>query len=72
MSQIVPTPHGNDWKPWGRQLAQYLARYASRLQFKEPTSNVQENGVILWDEATGGPVISKDGQWYPLTLGSPL
>ena len=70
MSMIVPPPNGPDWKAWGRQITQHLSQYASRLQFKETTSSFQENGVILWDEINGYPVISRDGKWEEIVLGS--
>lgn len=30
------------------------------------------NGVIMWDETAGTIVVSKDGAWYPVSLGAVL
>ena len=69
MTQVVPPPRGGDWSVWARQLAAYLARYMPRLQFKDDTSNATENGVIMWDDVNGYPVVSKGNEWVRLIMG---
>lgn len=64
----IPQPIGENWKLWGGQLVRYLLRERPRLQFKATDSNPSENGIILWDEANGYPVVSKNGEWVQIVL----
>jgi hypothetical protein len=68
MSAVFPPPFGPDWKVWARQLSAYLARKMPRLEFKTSTSNPSENGIILWDDTLGYPVVSSDGEWRQIVL----
>ena len=66
---IPQPPHiGPDFAQWGRQLTQYLQRNLSKLGFKSAGDNPSENGVILWDEGSGYPVVSKNGEWRQIVL----
>ena len=56
-------PIGPDFLQWGRQLSLYLQQNLAKLGFKTATDNPSENGVILWDEVNGYPVVSKNGEW---------
>ena len=64
----IPQPIGENWKLWGGQLVRYLLRERPRLQFKATDSNPSENGIILWDEVNGYPVVSKNGEWVQIVL----
>ena len=68
MSAILPPPVGPDWKVWGRQLSTYLGRALSRMQFKAGDPVPAENGILLWDDAAGYPVVSKGGEWRQIIL----
>jgi hypothetical protein len=39
-----------------------------QLGFKETYSSASENGVMLWDNALGYPVVSKNGEWRQIVL----
>jgi len=65
---IIPQPVGEDWKAWGGRLVRYMLRERPRLQFKTADSNPSENGIILWDEVNGYPVVSKNGEWVQVVL----
>jgi len=65
---IIPQPTGTDWKAWGNRLVRYMLRERPRLQFKTADSNPSENGIILWDEVNGYPVVSKNGEWVQIVL----
>lgn len=65
---IIPQPTGTDWKAWGNRLVRYMLRERPRLQFKTADSNPSENGIILWDEINGYPVVSKGGEWVQVVL----
>lgn len=68
MSAVSPPPVGPDWKVWARQITTFLSRALVRLQFKTADDTAAENGVLLWDDTSGYPVISKDGVWRQLVL----
>lgn len=65
---VIPQPIGDDWKAWGGRLVRYMLRERPRLQFKAADSNPSENGIILWDEVNGYPVVSKNGEWVQVVL----
>lgn len=64
----IPQPIGDDWKAWGGRLVRHMLRERPRLQFKAADSNPSENGIILWDETNGYPVVSKNGEWVQVVL----
>ena len=68
MSAIFPPPVGPDWKVWGRQLSAYLGRALSRMQFKVGDPTPSENGILLWDDAAGYPVVSKNGEFRQIIM----
>ena len=68
MSAIFPPPVGPDWKVWGRQLSTYLGRALSRMQFKVGDPVPSENGILLWDDVAGYPVVSKNGEFRQIIL----
>jgi len=68
MSAILPPPIGPDWKVWGRQLSTYLGRALSRMQFKAGNPVPAENGILLWDDVAGYPVVSKNGEFRQIIL----
>ena len=68
MSAILPPPVGPDWKVWGRQLSTYLGRALSRMQFKAGDPVPAENGILLWDDVAGYPVVSKNGEFRQIIL----
>lgn len=61
-------PLGPDWQQWGRQLSSYLSRQLPRLFTKSSGDNPSENGILLWDEVAGYPVVSKNGEWRQVVL----
>ena len=63
-------PVGSDWKVWGRQLVAYLKNSLPKLQWKKSTDNPSENGVILWDEVNGYPVVSKNNEFRQIILAA--
>ena len=68
MTAPVLPPLGPDWKQWGRQLSSYLSRQLPRLFTKSSDDNPSENGILLWDEVAGYPVVSKNGEWRQVVL----
>ena len=68
MTAPVLPPIGPDLRQWGRQLNAYLQRNLTKLFFKTSDDNPSENGVLLWDETGGYPVVSKDGTFRQIVL----
>ena len=68
MAAPVLPPLGPDWAQWGRQLSSYLSRQLPRLFTKSTGDNPSENGIMLWDEVNGYPVVSKNGVWRQVVL----
>jgi hypothetical protein len=68
MAAPVLPPITDNLKAWGRELTTYLQRQLPRLYFKTSTDSPAENGVLLWDETSGYPVISKDGEFRQIVL----
>jgi hypothetical protein len=67
MSRILP-PITLDIKQWAENMRRYLGRALDQLGFKETYSSASENGVMLWDNALGYPVVSKNGEWRQVVL----
>ena len=64
---VLP-PIGPDLRQWGRQLKIYLQQNLAKLGFKTSDDNPSENGVILWDNVNGYPVVSKNGEFRQIVL----
>ena len=64
---VLP-PIGPDFRQWGRQLSLYLQQNLAKLAFKTSDDNPSENGVILWDNVNGYPVVSKNGEFRQVVL----
>lgn len=65
---LVPPPRGPDWQNWARQLSAFLSRQIPQLVFKSSGASAAENGVILWDDVAGYPVVSKSGVFRQIVL----
>lgn len=64
----APPPIGPDLRQWGRQISLYLQRNLAKLAFKTADDNPSENGVILWDDVNGYPVVSKNNEFRQIVL----
>ena len=67
MSRMLP-PITMDLSQWAENLRRYLGRALDQLGFKETYSSASENGVMLWDNVNGYPVVSKNGEWVQVVL----
>lgn len=68
MTGAVPPPVGSDWKVWARQISDFVRRNLTRLQFRNGVDIATDDGIILWDEDNGYPVVSKNGEYARITL----
>tara|TARA_R110000796_G_scaffold79178_6_gene176215 strand:- start:36 stop:683 length:648 start_codon:yes stop_codon:yes gene_type:complete len=59
---------GHDLSVWANDMRRYLGRQLDRLSWRVTGQTAAENGVILWDEAAGYPVVSKNGEWRQILL----
>ena len=66
--QLPPAPLGDKWNIWGERIAKYLTATRNTLQHKDSDSVASENGIIMWDEAEGTVVVSKNGAWVKIEL----
>ncbi len=69
VAPVLP-PIGDNIKAWGNNLTAYLRRQLPRLYFRTTDDNPSENGIILWDDVNGYPVVSKDGEWRQVVLAN--
>lgn len=67
MSRIIP-PLAPDISRWAENMRRYLAKALDQLGFKDASASAAENGVLLWDNTNGYPVVSKDGVWRQIVL----
>lgn len=67
MRQAPPPVHA-DLNTWANSLVRYLQRALGALQFKDSDARATDNGLILWDDVAGYPVVSKDGAWRQIVL----
>jgi len=67
MSRILP-PITVNINQWAENMRRYLGRALDQLGFKETYSSASENGVMLWDNVNGYPVVSKNGEWRQIVL----
>lgn len=65
---VTPPVLGAEVREWARETNLFLRRNLGRLFFKTATDNPSENGVFLWDDTNGYPVVSKGGEFVQLIL----
>tara|TARA_R100000951_G_scaffold18653_1_gene15087 strand:+ start:3355 stop:4008 length:654 start_codon:yes stop_codon:yes gene_type:complete len=68
MTAPVPPHVGPNIFDWARDFSTWTRRALSQLTFKPSDASAIENGQILWDEASGYPVVSKGGNWRQIVL----
>jgi len=61
-------PIGQDIRTWGEDLRRFLARFWDNLSFKTTASTPTDNGILLWDNVNGYPVVSKGDEWRQIIL----
>lgn len=66
--RFPPPPSGASWKEWGERLNDFLKRTTSRLEFKPASESIKDDGMIMWDNQNGYPVVSKNGEWRQVLL----
>lgn len=59
---------GQDLRGWGEELRRFLARFWDNLSFKVDGATPTSNGVLLWDDVNGYPVVSKNNEWRQIVL----
>ena len=61
-------PVGPDLRVWANSLTRALLRGLVRLNFLGQGDVPSENGIILWDDTNGYPVVSKNGEFVQIVL----
>ena len=64
----IPPIIGEDVREWGRNLNLFLRRNLGRIFFKTDEDSPAENGILLWDDTNGYPVVSKGGEFVQVIL----
>ena len=65
---IPPPPLGSSWKIWGERINKFLTSTRNTLQHKDSESKATEDGILMWDEAEGTVVVSKNNVWVKIEL----
>lgn len=65
---VTPPVIGSDMRQYGRELNLFLSRNLGKLFFKQSDDIPADNGIFLWDEAKGYPVVSAGGAFRQLAL----
>lgn len=65
---LAPPPLGPEWKSWGERLVEYLNRVRSKLVFKQAGDSASEDGILLYDNVNGYPVVSVGGEFKQIVL----
>ena len=68
MTAPIPPNVGPDIFDWARSFSTWTRRALTQLVFKPANAAALENGTLLWDEAAGYPVVSKNGVWRQVVL----
>jgi hypothetical protein len=68
MSAPSLPPVGPNLAVWAQQLTRALLRNLVRLNFLSAGDTPSENGIILWDDVNGYPVVSKNGEFRQIVL----
>lgn len=67
-----PPPVTEPLRVWAQGVVTYLQRTASRLAFRRDDARTTEDGVLLWDEVAGYPIVSKGGEYRQIVLADGL
>ena len=68
MTSPIPPTVGPDIFEWARTFTTWTRRALTQLVFKPSGAAAIENGTLLWDDAAGYPVVSKNGEWRQIVL----
>lgn len=63
-------PVGSDLNSWASDMRRFLARSWDALSYRGPLSVASQDGLIMWDAENGYPVVSLNGKWEEIVLGS--
>lgn len=66
----VPPPVSRDLRQWAESIRRYLGLALDQLGYRNVASSASENGVMLWDNEFGYPVVSKDGEFRQLIIAN--
>jgi len=63
-----PSPTAGALDRWAQRLVNYMLSVADKLRYKIAGDNPSEDGILLWDEVNGYPVVSKGGVFRQIVL----
>ena len=65
---VLPPVIGDSIDQWGREINLFLYRNLGRIFHKSQDDKPSDNGIFLWDEEKGYPVVSAGGAFRQLAL----
>jgi len=65
---VTPPVIGSDLAQWGRELTLFLQRNLGKLFFKSSGDIPAENGIFLWDDSNGYPVVSAGNEFRQVAM----
>ena len=65
---VIPPVIGANIDQWGREINLFLYRNLGRIFHKTQDDKPSDNGIFLWDESKGYPVVSAGGEFKQLAL----
>ena len=68
---VIPPVIGTNIEQWGREVNLFLYRNLGRIFHKSKDDKPSDNGIFLWDESKGYPVVSSSGSFRQLALKQP-
>lgn len=68
IQNIPPKPTGNNWNSYAQRLSVYLQQTRSMLRRLLSGESASENGILLWDDSNGYPIISKNSEWRQVAI----
>lgn len=74
----IPIPSTHQLYNWAVKLTSYLgaleqtvenpAPKALQLEHAKEGAKAVQNGLLMWDNTVGLPIVSKDGAWYTIDI----
>lgn len=75
----IPLPSRGDLTKWALSIVDYLRDVESeittpgpkivQLEYRKVGAKATKNGILMWEPVSKQVIVSKDGAWYPLSMG---
>ena len=65
---VIPPVIGTNIEQWGREINLFLYRNLGRIFHKTQDDKPSDNGIFLWDESEGYPVVSYNNEFRQIVM----